>query len=228
MSSAARLGQRRRWGAEATRRGVCPSRRPAVLRPAQILWAAPNTHSQHRQDSWQRPSVVKMGSRGMGAQGTSEVRFIGGETEAEPQRLFPIRLAVIARCGLVRPGPLRPPPRLPPAKRKSGSGGLDFSLQLSFLSQLSPPERAPASLALRLAPSVEWGRLGVAWHSACTPPALCTRELLGRLPSVSSPRPRSPRLAPRKGSDTDSVPLASRRETGQVDDALESGLKSLI
>lgn len=160
----------------------------------------------------------------MGAQGTSGVRFIGGETEAEPQRLFPIRLAVIARCGLVRPGPSPPLP----AKRKSGSGGLDFSLQLPFLSQLSPPERAPASLTLRLAPSVEWGRLGVAWHSACTPPALCTRELLGCLPSVSSPRPRSPRLAPRRGSDTDSVPSASRRETGQVDDVLESGLKSLI
>lgn len=44
--------------------------------------------------------MVKMGSRGMGAQGTSGVGFVSGETEAEPQRLFPVRSTVTARRGL--------------------------------------------------------------------------------------------------------------------------------
>lgn len=99
----------------------------------------PNTHSQHRLDSWQRPSVVKMGSRGMGAQGTAGVRFIGGETEAEPQRLFPIRLAVIARCGLVRPGPLRPPcPPPPPQKENPGQEDLIFLFSCRFFRSCRP------------------------------------------------------------------------------------------
>lgn len=89
--------------------------------------------------------------------------------------------AVIARRGLEWVSGT-PPPR----KKNWGQADL-ICLQLSFPPQLSPPEQAPTSLAPRLAPSIEWERRGVAWHRACTPPALSTRELLGRLSLVSSP-----------------------------------------
>lgn len=72
----------------------------------------------------------------MGAQGTSGVRFFGGETEAEPQRLFPIRLA--ARCGLVRPGPLRPPGPPPSQKENPGQEDLIFLFSCRFFRSCRP------------------------------------------------------------------------------------------
>lgn len=83
---------------------------------------------------------------GGGGQGKSGARFIGGETEAELQRLVPGRVGsdCAAWALLVFRG------TFPPKKSQPGSGGLDLSLQLSFPPQLSPPERAPASLALLL------------------------------------------------------------------------------
>lgn len=70
----------------------------------------------------------------MGAQGTSGVRFISGETEAEPQRLFPIRLAVTARCGLVRPGPSSPSPQ----KENPGQEDLIFLFSCRFFRSCRP------------------------------------------------------------------------------------------
>lgn len=182
MSSAARLGQRRRRGAEAAWLGICSSPRP-VLRPARILRAARNTHSALTGFL----AAPQRGQNGIeGNQGPKgNLALISSVEKLRLSRSVwsQVGSAVIAWRELdwVYGSPF-PPPK----KTQLGLGGLDLSLQLSFPPQLSPPEQAPASLAPRLALSVEWERRGVAWHRACTPPALCTRELLGRLSLVSS------------------------------------------